>query len=179
MASRKSPYRPQTRPQLEGFGSNRIRAVFSLGAERRADSSTVSDIRTYSLHDYTVPDPDRCHDVTLAKPLTVTVGTQALEPGIVGGRTLVRFALPGGNPLLERMPKMRLKVFTRATPSNDSALIFVQDPLFVELLFDNESFLTERMEMPFWLIDTLEFAAKTLRAQYELNGQGVQLEDVD
>ena len=49
----------------------------------------------------------------------------------------------------------------------------------MELLFDNESYLSEHKEMPFWLVDALEYAAKTLRAQYELNQQVPVMEDVD
>ena len=140
----------------------------------------MSEIRTYTLDDYTVPDPDGCHDVSLKRPLKVTVGTQALEPDVVEGKTLLRFALTASNPLLERIPKMRLRFFPReASPDGTRIPVSVDDPLFVELLFDNATFLTERKEMPFWLIDTLEFAAKTLRAQYELNQQVPVMETLD
>jgi len=84
---------------------------------------------------------------------------------------------------LEQMPKMRLKILTRNTsPDPDQSnteLVYFKNPLFVEFLFDNETYLTERKEMPFWLVDVLEFAAKTLRAQYELNHQIPTMEEVD
>lgn len=140
----------------------------------------MSEIRTYTLHDYTVPDPDGCRDVTLPRALVVTVGSQALEPGIVGGKTLLRFCLPGSNPLLERKPKMRLTVFSNDAVSGQPCTpVVFNDPLFVEMLFDNSTFLTERKEMPYWLVDALEFAAKTLRAQCELSQLGIETEFIE
>ena len=139
----------------------------------------MSEIRTYILDHYTVPDPDG-DDVVFTRPLTVTVGSQALEPGVVAGKTLLRFAMTETNPLMERTPKMRVKILPRETSSDGTGkLVIINDPLFVELLFDNTSFFSEHKEMPLWLVDVLEFAAKTLRAQYELNQHGVVKETVD
>jgi hypothetical protein len=140
----------------------------------------MSEIRTYKLDHYAVPDPDGCDDVVLSRPLTVTVGAQALEPGINGGKTLLRFALSGGNPLLEHQPKMRVRVFPKeSAPGQARVPISFEDPLFVEFLFDNTTFVTERKEMPFWLVELLEFAAETLRAQFALNQKLVILETID
>ena len=140
----------------------------------------MSDFKTYTLEDYTVPDPDGCKDVVLTRPLTVTVGTQALEGGVADGKTLLRFALRGGNPLVGNRAKMRVRVFPKENSPDGTRLpVSFDEPLFVELLFDNTSFVTERKEMPFWLIDTLEFATKTLRAQYELNQLVPDTESLD
>ena len=150
------------------------------------DQGTPNQIRTFTLHDYMVPGPDGGHDVPLARPFTITVGSQALEPDMPGGKgkTLVRFTNVAINPLLEQMPKMSIRVLTRNTsPDPDEPcggdLVYFKNPLFVEFLFDNETYLTEHKEMPFWLVDVLEFAAKTLRAQYELNQQVPVMERVD
>jgi len=146
------------------------------------DQGTPSQIRTYTLNHYTVPDHDGTQ-VPLHRPLAITIGTQALEPHMPGGKgkTLLRFTMAANSPLLEQMPKMRVKILTRQTspggPGSD--LVYFKNPLFVELLFDNETYLTEHKEMPFWLVDVLEFAAKTLRAQYELNQQVPVMEEVD
>jgi len=147
------------------------------------EHETPEEIRTYTLHDYTVPDPDGGHDVPLDRPLAITVGSQALEPNTPAGKgkTLVRFTMAASSPLLDRTPKMRVKILTRQTspggPVGD--LVYFKDPLFVELLFDNETYLSEHKEMPFWLVDVLEYAAKTLRSQYEMNQQLPVMEEVD
>lgn len=147
------------------------------------DQGTPSKIRTCTLHDYTVPSPDGGHDVPLNRPLAITVGTQALEPDMPGGKgkTLLRFTMAANSPLLENMPRMRLKILTRDTSPNGPCgdLAYFDNPLFVELLFDNETYLTEHKEMPFWLVDVLEYAAKTLRAQYEMNQQVPVIETLD
>ena len=140
----------------------------------------MSDIRTYQLDHYTVPDQDGCNDVVLTRPLAVTVGSQALEPGVDAPKTLLRFALSHNNPLLERQPKMQVRIFPREAPPGQTRVpVSFEDPLFVELLFDNTTFVTERKEMPLWLAELLEFAADTLRAQYALNQKHVVIEIVD
>lgn len=140
----------------------------------------MSAIRTYTLDHYAVSDPDGCRDVVLSRPLAVTVGTQALEPGVSDGKTIIRFCMYASNPLLERKPKMRLKVLPSDFSADDTrAPTVIDNPALVELSFDNAAFVTERKEMPFWLVDTLEFAAKTLRAQYELNQLGPVIESAD
>ena len=150
--------------------------------QRDSNSKRVgmSEIRTYKLDHYTVPDPDGCNDVVLTRPLSVTVGTQALEPGIEAAKTLLRFALSGSNPLLERNPRIRVRIFPRAPSSGQTRVpVSFEDPLFVELLFDNATFTTECKEMPAWLAEALEFAAETLRAQYLLNQKHVVIETID
>ncbi len=141
----------------------------------------MPDLRTYTLRDYTVPDPDGCREVSFARPLTVTVGTHALEPGVTNGITLMRFSLLSGNPLLEQFPKMRMRVLPKKdSTGHQPTSISFDDPLLVELLFDNSSFLSERKEMPFWLVEALEFAAHRLREQYALNQNGgLAIEQVD
>jgi hypothetical protein len=140
----------------------------------------MSEIRTYKLDHYTVPDPDGCNDVVLTRPLSVTVGTQALEPGIEAAKTLLRFALSGNNPLLERPPKMLVRIFPRlAKPGQTRVPVSFEDPLFVELLFDNTSFVSERKEMPLWLVEVLEFAAESLRTHHILNQKHMVIENIE
>jgi hypothetical protein len=130
----------------------------------------TSGLRAYTLDHYAVKDPDGCTDVVLNRPLSFTVGTQALEPDVANAKTLLRVALLSGNALLERAPKMKVRVFARGNGLDHTCAPAVfEDPLFVEMLFDNATFATEQKGMPIWLVEGLEFAAKTLRAQYELN----------
>lgn len=124
-------------------------------------------MRTYTLHDLTFPTPDG-REMRTERALTVAVGTQALEPGSSHGKTLIRFELWKGGLLAEN-PQMKMQIgfWDEAKPP-----LNIEGANAVELVFDNNSFLAQEKEMPSWLIDALEFAAKKLREQYALNQDG-------
>jgi hypothetical protein len=115
-------------------------------------------IRTYTLHDYAGRSPDGSGDFVTHRPLIVTVGTQALEPRVRKGKTLIRFERISNCALLEGTPKMQVRINGLKKP------VIIDDVQSVELRFDNKTFLSEAKEMPFWLIESLEFAAKMLRS---------------
>ncbi len=46
------------------------------------------------------------------------------------------------------------------------------DATAVEIVFENNSFISSVKEMPFWLVESLEFAAARLREQYRINQEG-------
>ena len=139
----------------------------------------MSKIRTFTLHEYTAPDPDGPGETVSDRALKVTVGTQALEPGVHGGKTLIRFQCC---PLPGKTPRMRIDVEKNGNvpPGQLTGIESFRDAECVELQFDNESFCSEAKEMPFWLIEGLEFAAKKLREEYSLNQEGgLNVEETD
>lgn len=127
--------------------------------------SAHSMIRTYSLHDISVTLGDG-QQMQMGRPLVVTVGSQALEPNVDAGKTLLRFLVDANSPLLESAPIMKVKVCAA-----DGSTVFHQASS-VELIFDNRSFLSRKNDMPLWLVESLEFAAARLREQYRLNQEG-------
>lgn len=157
-----------TEPPVLAVGSRHKIEATHQPLESITMTPKVSSFRTYSLHDFSFSAPDG-RDVTESRPLTVTVGTQALEPGIENGKTLIRFGVLDETALLEQSPRMRVKICRKG--ASDAPTV-IEDADSVELMFDNKSFLSQQKEMPFWLVETLEFAAKKLREQYALNQDG-------
>jgi hypothetical protein len=132
-------------------------------------------MRTYTLQNLNFLTPDG-REMRTGRALAVSVGTQALEPGSSLGKTLIRFEL-WKSGLLAENPQMRMQVgfWDESKPP-----VNIEGANAVELVFDNNSFLAEQKEMPFWLIDALEFAAKKLREQYALNQDGeLRFEQLD
>lgn len=121
-------------------------------------------IRTYTLHDVSVDQPDGSR-LMLGRPLTVTVGSQALEPDVKNGKTLIRFEA-GPSMMLNGKPQMKVKVRVRGET------VDMGDATAVEIVFENNSFISSVKEMPFWLVESLEFAAARLREQYRINQEG-------
>ena len=114
---------------------------------------------TFCMDCYTVPHPDGSQ-VPLKRPLAISVGFVRAPAPSREGLTMIRFMRPRS----EAEPKMRVKIYNRRLDD----MVCFENPYLVELQFDNETYLTERKEMPFWLVDVLEFAANALRAGYQL-----------